>query len=183
MLRLWYAPHTRRMTPKLRILVTCVAIALPIDQLTKYWVATGVPRGEAIPVVDGLFYISHVRNVGAAFGLMQDAPAEWRVLLFATIGVLVLAVTILFFRDLAPGDRASAMALGMILGGAAGNLCDRLVRGEVVDFLHFRLIGGYAWPDFNLADVFIVLGVAALAIELLAAEGKSRAEPPGQPHS
>ena len=67
--------------------------------------------------------------------------------------------------------------MGLILGGALGNLFDRIRFGEVVDFLHFRLWAGYSWPDFNLADSFIVVGVALLLLELLAAEGESRAEP------
>jgi signal peptidase II len=86
-----------------------------------------------------------------------------------------------FFRKLAPGDRLAALALGLILGGAVGNLIDRVTRGEVVDFLHFRLWGGYAWPDFNFADSAIVVGVAILVLELLASEGESRSrdEPSG----
>ena len=84
-----------------------------------------------------------------------------------------------FFRKLAPGDRLSALALGCILGGAVGNLIDRVLRGEVVDFLHFRLWGGYSWPDFNFADSFIVIGVGLLLLELLAAEGESRATQDG----
>ena len=79
------------------------------------------------------------------------------------------------FRQIAPGDRLSALALGLILGGAGGNLIDRIFRGEVVDFLHFRLWGGYSWPDFNLADSFIVVGVGVLVLELLATEGEDRA--------
>jgi signal peptidase II len=84
-----------------------------------------------------------------------------------------------FYRRLAPGERLSALSLGMILGGAGGNLVDRIFRGEVVDFLHFRLWGGYQWPDFNLADSFIVVGVALLLIELLASEAEARGGPAG----
>jgi signal peptidase II len=80
-----------------------------------------------------------------------------------------------FYRQLAPRDRLSALALGLILGGAVGNLIDRVVREEVVDFLHFRLWGGYSWPDFNVADSCIVVGVAILLLELLASEGEKRA--------
>jgi signal peptidase II len=72
------------------------------------------------------------------------------------------------------------MALGLILGGSLGNLSDRAFRGEVVDFLHFRLWQGVAWPDFNVADTCIVLGVTALIIELLASEGAARARRTGR---
>ncbi len=69
-----------------------------------------------------------------------------------------------------------AHPLGLILGGAIGNLIDRIARGEVVDFLHFRLWNGYSWPDFNFADSFIVVGVGFLVLELLASEGETRTE-------
>ena len=68
-----------------------------------------------------------------------------------------------------------ALALALILGGAVGNFSDRILRGEVVDFMHIRWWGGYAWPDFNFADMFIVVGVAALIMDLLASEAASRA--------
>jgi signal peptidase II len=164
------------MTPKLRVLLGCTLVTVPVDQLTKYWVTNRIGLGERVEVIDGFFDLTHVRNPGAAFGLLSQVPDEWRLVGFAFIAVVALMVLSYFFRDLAPGDRFSALALALILGGAVGNMLDRIFRGEVVDFLHFRLVGGYSWPDFNLADTFIVAGVTALAIELLAAEGKSRAE-------
>ena len=93
--------------------------------------------------------------------------------------VVAIGIILSFFRQLAPGDRLSSLALGLILGGACGNLTDRITRDEVVDFLHFRLWGGYSWPDFNLADSFIVVGVAILILELLATEGEDRAASDG----
>ena len=96
---------------------------------------------------------------------------------------MAVFIIISFYRKLGPGEKLSAFALGSILGGAVGNLLDRLFRsgelfnGEVVDFLHFILWGGYSWPDFNLADTFIVSGVGLLILELFATEGESRANP------
>jgi signal peptidase II len=116
-----------------------------------------------------------VRNPGAAFGLFADGDPQIRLAIFIGVSVLAVAIILSFFRQLAPGDRLSALALGLILGGAVGNLLDRVFRGEVVDFLHFRLWRGYSWPDFNLADSFIVVGVGFLVLELLAAEGEDRA--------
>jgi signal peptidase II len=98
-----------------------------------------------------------------------------RLFFFVGISLLALGIIFSFFRQLAPGDRFPAFALGSILGGAAGNLVDRVFRGgEVVDFLQFRLWSGYTWPDFNLADTFIVVGVALLILELLVSEGEDR---------
>ena len=86
--------------------------------------------------------------------------------------LVAIGLILSFFHKLAPGDRFSALSLGLILAGAVGNLLDRIRFGEVVDFLHFRLWGGYSWPEFNLADSFIVVGVMLLVIELLATESE-----------
>ena len=166
------------MTPKLATLLASGAAALLIDQLTKLvvdaWIPAGAPE-RSVAVVDGFFYITHARNPGAAFGLLLDWPWEWRLPVFVGVALLAFAVIGSFYRALAPGERFNALALGLILGGSLGNLIDRLVRGEVIDFLHFRLWGGFSWPDFNVADSCIVVGVTALVIELLAAEGAARA--------
>jgi signal peptidase II len=173
-----YGKGVAAMTRKLRILLTTLLCTLPADQLSKLWVAANVPResfADRIPIIDGFFYISHARNPGAAFGLMIDWAPHWRLLVFVLAFSLASGVVLSFYRGLAPGDRYNAFSLGLIMGGALGNLCDRVMRGEVIDFLHFRLWGDRAWPDFNLADSFIVMGVAALMLELLASEGALRA--------
>jgi signal peptidase II len=132
-----------------------------------------------VSVIDGFFYLTHVRNPGAAFSLFATAPEEFRAPFFIVVTLIAIGLIISFLRKLSPGERLSAFALGLILGGAVGNLIDRLVHGEVIDFLHIRLWAGYSWPDFNLADSFIVVGVALLVLELFASEGEAIADPPG----
>jgi signal peptidase II len=166
------------MTPKLKTLLVTLVCVVPLDQATKAWVAARIPAdsmADRIELIDGFFYITHARNPGAAFGLLVDWPAEWRLVVFLAVAAVAIAVIVSFYRSLAPGERFNAVALGMILGGSLGNLTDRVVRGEVIDFLHFRLWSGFAWPDFNVADTCIVMGVGGLIIELLASEGASRA--------
>ena len=163
------------MIPKLRIALLAFTASLSLDVLTKYMVARHLVFSDKIEVVEGFFYLTHVRNPGAAFGLFASAPATWRLGFFIGISLLALGIVVSFFRKLAPGDRLSSLALGFIAGGALGNLLDRIFRHEVVDFLHFKLWQGYSWPDFNLADSFIVVGVGLLVLELLATEGESRA--------
>jgi len=167
------------MTPKTRIFAAAALISTLLDQASKLTVDAKLDFADRIPVIDGFFYLTHVRNPGAAFGLFADASPTVRVTLFIGITLVALAMIVSFQRRLAPGDRFSALSLGLIMGGAVGNLIDRVFRGEVVDFLHFRLWGGYQWPDFNLADSFIVVGVAFLVIELLAVEGEARSDPAG----
>jgi signal peptidase II len=165
------------MSDKLRVLLVTLVCTLPADQLSKAWVAARIPLTGAaanVPVIDGFFYLSHVRNAGVAFGLIRDWPWEWRLLVFSLILAMGCVVVIVFYRALAPGDRFNAFALGLILGGAFGNLIDRVFRGEVIDFMHFEFWGGFAWPDFNLADAFIVVGVCTLMLELLVSEGARR---------
>jgi signal peptidase II len=163
------------MSPKFRVGLTALAISLPLDQLTKILVDTHLTYADRIPVIEGFFYLTHVRNPGAAFGLFADGDPVHRLTFFIGVSIVAILIILSFFRQIAPGDRLSALALGLILGGAGGNLIDRIFRGEVVDFLHFRLWGGYSWPDFNLADSFIVVGVGMLVLELLATEGEKRA--------
>jgi signal peptidase II len=167
------------MMPKTGIFVGASLVSVLLDQATKLAVAANLGFADRIPVIEDFFYITHARNPGAAFGLFSDAPVVVRLTLFIGITLVALGMVVNFYRKLAPGDRFSALSLGLILGGAVGNLIDRVFRGEVVDFLHFRLWGGYQWPDFNLADSFIVVGVAFLVIELLAAEGEARNGPAG----
>ncbi|MEM7410074.1 MAG: signal peptidase II [Myxococcota bacterium] len=163
------------MTPKHWFTAVAFAIALPLDLITKILVDRNLTYADRIPVIEGFFYLTHVRNPGAAFGLFADSDPQIRLTLFIGVSIVALFIVFSFFRQLAPGDRLSALALGLILGGAVGNLIDRVTRGEVVDFLHFRLWRGFSWPDFNLADAFIVTGVGILVLELLASEGEDRA--------
>lgn len=167
------------MTPKLKVFLVSLGISLPLDQVTKLAVNQWLTYADRLTVIEGFFYLTHVRNPGAAFGLFAESPEPYRGIFFIVVTTVAMLMVLSFYRHLAPGDKLSALALGLILGGAAGNLIDRIRLGEVVDFLHFRLWGGYSWPDFNLADSFIVVGVALLILELLATEGERRADPAG----
>jgi len=163
------------MSPKLRVGLTAFAVSLGLDVLTKELVKSQIHYGDQLAVVEGFFYLTHVRNPGAAFGLFATAPQSVRLAFFIGISSVAIGIILSFFRKLAPGDRLSALALGLILGGAVGNLVDRIRYQEVVDFLHFKLWQGYSWPDFNVADSCIVVGVSLLVLELLATEGEKRA--------
>jgi signal peptidase II len=172
------------MSPKLRVFLVTGGITFALDQLSKEWVIRTLSYSDAVEVISGFFYFTHVRNPGAAFSLFADAPEPFRRWFFGIVTLIAIGMIISFYRKLTPGDRLSALALGSILGGAAGNLMDRFRHGEVVDFLHLRLWQGYSWPDFNLADSFIVIGVGLLILELFAAEGEGLGEdPPGTEHA
>jgi len=163
------------MTPKFRVAIGAFLSVLLLDLATKIAIDSHLSYSDQIPVIPGFFYITHVRNTGAAFGLFADAPQQYRLIFFVSVSLIAVGIIIAFYRKLSPGDRLAALALGLILGGAVGNLVDRIFRQEVIDFLHFRLWRGYSWPDFNVADSAIVVGVGLLILDLLASEGEQRA--------
>jgi len=165
----------RIMSPKQAFALGAFSVSLPLDLASKWIIERTLSYADRVTVIEGFFYLTHVRNPGAAFGLFADGDPRTRLFVFIAVSLLAVLIILSFYRQLAPGDRLSALALGLILGGAIGNLLDRIFRGEVVDFLHFRLWRGYSWPDFNLADSFIVVGVGLLILELLASEGEDRA--------
>ena len=162
------------MTPKLRVFFGAFALLLPADWASKLWVVQNLSYAERVPVIEGVFYISHVRNPGAAFGILADSPEPFRKYFFIFVTIVAGLFVFSFLRNLPAQDIRSALALSLVFSGAVGNFIDRLFRGEVVDFLLVILPGGYSWPDFNFADTFIVVGTGVLLFELLVTEGKSR---------
>jgi signal peptidase II len=139
---------------------------LALDQITKQVMASRFSLHETEPVISGLFNLVHVRNKGMAFGIMNRPGADWGslILLGATLGAVILLL--FWFYRLRPEDRKMAYPLSLILGGAIGNLLDRVRLGEVIDFLDFH-IGPYHWPAFNVADSAITVGTIWLALSLL----------------
>jgi signal peptidase II len=122
------------------------------DQVTKICIRLLLAQGESIPILPSVFYLTHVRNPGAAFGIFPN-----RQLALLVIGLFVVGLILFFLKGLATANRLVAIAFGLALGGALGNLIDRFIYGEVTDFLDFRI-----WPVFNLADTSIVIGVFLL---------------------
>jgi len=134
-------------------------LVLLLDQFTKWLVLDRMNLYESIPVVDGIFYITSHRNPGAAFGILQHQ--QWLFIPVTLIVVAVLAYYLWVFRR----ERSlCSWSFSLILGGATGNLIDRIRMGEVVDFLDFQLIN---YPIFNLADAAIVVGVALFVVDIL----------------
>ncbi len=153
------------MSPKLAWFLTFFVVAYPLDQLTKRWIVSNFYYGETWTLIPGLFDLTHVRNPGGAFSVLAGASADWRLPFFLGAGGIAVVLLLVFLRRLPPEARLSAAALGMILGGALGNLTDRIVYGEVIDWLDVH-IGSYTWPTFNVADSCIVVGVGVLLLEV-----------------
>jgi len=137
-----------------------------IDQMIKIAVQSFMIPGESIPVIPGIFHCTYVLNPGAAFGILEHQRE-----FFIAAGVLLLGGALRFY----PGIRKMGAWLRygtlMLLGGAAGNLIDRIVSGFVVDFLDFRF-----WPVFNLADIAIVIGVGCMIYGILLQDDSEQEE-------
>ena len=142
---------------------------LLLDRLTKRLVAKDISLHDSITVVKRIFYITHVENRGAAFGLFNDSPSEWKIGLLVLFSIVALVIVSALLWRSSHAMTASAVGLSLILGGALGNLWDRLLNGRVVDFL-LVYIGSYQWPAFNVADSAIVIGAGLLVFEILFAK-------------
>ena len=155
-----------RISLKLKLFGPVFALTFAIDQWTKQWILDRFSYGEEQPIIPGFFNLTHVRNPGGAFSFLATLPEGIRLAFFLGTGLLAIVLLLVFLRRIEPRDGLAATAIGGVLGGAIGNLTDRIRFGEVVDFLDFRLIGGYVWPTFNMADCWIVVGVALLMLQM-----------------
>ncbi len=144
-----------------RVLLAFFALLIfGADQVSKYLVLTRLTLGESwspVAFLDRYITVTHVINPGAAFGLFPDQGS-----LFAVIAVVVVVAIVIYYRFLPAHNWFVRLSLGLQLGGALGNLADRLQHGYVVDFIDFKI-----WPVFNLADMAIVTGVGILAYFLM----------------
>src|SRR5437773_6181842 len=144
-------------------------LVLSLDRAAKWIVAKDISLHDTIQVIPGFFRLTHVENRGAAFGLFADSPSEWKITVLVLFSVVALAiVSVLLWRN-SHSMQSTGIGLALILGGALGNLWDRLLSGRVVDFLLFY-VGQYQWPAFNVADSAIVVGASLLVIEILFAK-------------
>jgi signal peptidase II len=144
------------LSAKSKIVFSWVSVILIADQVTKFIVDQKMPLHHSIPVIDNLFSLTYIRNTGAAFGIFSGSAAAFRLpflILFSTIATGLIT------------------ALAFILGGAIGNLIDRIAYGEVIDFLDFYW-SRFHWPAFNLADSFITVGVLITVYYLIKAKGE-----------
>lgn len=149
------------------LLLALVAFTVVIlDQVTKYWVIQTMRLHESIPVVPNLFSITYIRNPGAAFGLLAGSSNAFRMVFFGLTSLFALALLGTILVRLPERDWIGQLSIAGILGGAIGNLIDRLRFGEVIDFLDVY-IDSYHWPAFNVADSAITVGVIFLIIHFM----------------
>jgi len=153
----------------MRLVAALGGIVLILDQAAKWLALRRLAPGVSVSLIDGFFSLTLVLNPGLAFGMLGTVPQGWRwivaLLSIGALGVLAALAT----RLVPEGGLVAAVAIGMIFGGAAGNLIDRARFGAVVDFLDFYW-RGWHWPAFNVADSAISVGVSLLALRMLTAD-------------
>ena len=148
-----------------------IALIFVLDQLTKRLVVSAYELGESLPVIPGFFSLTYLRNRGGAFGVLAGLPEGWRVAFFVVFALATVAALVWMLRNSEPDDLVQRLALSAVIGGAVGNLYDRIRYGDVIDFLDVYA-GDWHWPAFNVADSFISCGVVLLVIGSLRATAR-----------
>jgi signal peptidase II len=150
------------------------ALVVLVDRITKHIVAQQLPNGQTFTVIPGIFRISDVHNTGAAFSMFAEnaSPVTVRNILIAFSAVAVIVIFGMLWR-VGRALTLTSVALALILGGAFGNLYDRVRYHYVIDFLEVRIVH-YHWPDFNVADSCIVIGACLLMIEIFRPQPTNR---------
>lgn len=152
---------------KLPWLLLISAVIITLDRITKSIVSSHIPLGDGILVIPGFLRITHWLNEGAAFSLFADSASP-NAVRWGLIGFSAVAATAVLIALIRLGSRITlpTVALALVLGGALGNLHDRIAYGSVVDFIEVHIFG-YHWPDFNVADSSIVVGACLLLLDSL----------------
>lgn len=134
-----------------------VISVLAADQLTKYYITKNFFATQSLPIIRNIFHITYVQNPGAAFGILKN-----KTIFFIAVSLLIIGFILFYLRYIPPNKLLLRFGLALQIGGALGNLIDRIRYGYVIDFLDFRI-----WPVFNIADIAIVTGVGILAYEII----------------
>jgi signal peptidase II len=158
------------LSAKWKIVGAWVAAIVVVDQVTKAVVDRTMPLHHSIPIIDGFFNLTYIRNTGAAFGIFSGSHEVFRLPFLIGVAILAIGFILMMLKRLRDGETGLTLALAFILGGAAGNLIDRILYGEVIDFLDVYW-SHYHWPAFNVADSCITIGVGITLFYLIRAKG------------
>ena len=164
---------------RLRYLWITLAVVV-LDRATKAWFESQTPVGWRHELISNFVYLVHSRNPGIAFGVLSDSASVWTRIVLIGGSVAVIAVLAWLLVSLRSGSLTLA-GIAFLLGGAAGNLTDRIAHGAVTDFFEV-LLGSYAWPAFNVADSAITIGAILIILDFIFSPHTDRARPPQQEH-
>ena len=154
------------MRRKYLILVVVFCVVLLFDQITKAYVHRALHQYQSVEIIRDFFHITHVRNTGAAFGLFAGPAHPLRTALFIVVSGIAIGAILLIYRRIEDDDTLHALAFSLLLGGAVGNLVDRVWMGHVIDFLDFHWYDHH-WPAFNFADSAICGGIGLIILNMV----------------
>jgi len=164
--------------------VLIVAAVVALDQLTKHLVQRAIGLHESRSVIDGFLSLTHGRNPGIAFGVLSEGGLPFQAVALTVVGLVSVAALSVYAARVPPDQKLRLTALALVVGGAIGNLIDRVRYGSVVDFIHVYW-GRHQWPDFNVADSAISVAVVLLILEGFVSHRQEAAggtrPPPGAP--
>lgn len=155
--------NTAALAGKLRYLFVSFAV-IALDQWTKWLIEIHLPQHTAQQIIPGFLNLTHVRNTGVAFGLFASHGMNGGSWLLTLLGLAALAAVAIYFWFASPHDRLLLVSLALVVGGAIGNLIDRMSSGAVTDFIDVY-VGTWHWPSFNVADSAISVGIVLMAID------------------
>jgi len=169
------------MKRKYLITLITVAVIVILDQFTKWLVSTRMSLSDTTEVIPGFFSLHYLTNTGAAFGLFRNMDERFRGVFFIGVSLLAMGMVVFYLVKSEDEKIFFPISLAMVIGGALGNIMDRIRLGHVTDFLLFeatfmgqktvnfldRYVGGHYWPSFNVSDTAIVIGIFGMAIDLL----------------
>ncbi len=154
------------MSRRYTLFAAAAGLVVLFDQITKYYIHEKMPLHSSIPVIEGFFNLTYIRNPGAAFGFLATAPPAFRAVFFIAVTVAAILLILYYVRRYGSEEPQFMLPLSLIIGGAVGNLVDRVRFGDVIDFLDVY-IGTHHWPAFNVADSAISVGALLLLYEML----------------
>lgn len=161
------------MSYKYKVLLIVAPLVLFLDQITKWWVLKTLSIGERVPVINGFWEWVHIRNPGAAFGILGESWFAYRLPFFFVVSVLALGVIAYIFLKTDACDRFNPIPMSLITAGVLGNFIDRVRFGNVVDFISLRIQGrqvwgvDLVWPAFNVADSAITLALLLMIVRMI----------------
>ncbi len=153
------------MDTRLRTAATLAACVIVPDQIVKAVIQRKYELWATDPIIPGAFNLVHVRNMGVAFGFLNNPDSTWQIWFFAMVTLFAVGFIYYLLTTADKGDRFFIWGLGLVLSGALGNLIDRMRFGFVVDFLDFY-VGPHHWPAFNIADIAITCGAFLILISM-----------------
>ena len=147
------------------LLLFVAGFVVLLDQVTKVWVDRNMRVYDSQTIIPGIFDLHYIRNTGAAFGFLSGSQEAFRIPFFILVSLVAVGIILFLFHKLEDSEVMMPVALSLVLGGAVGNLADRIRLGEVIDFILFHY-KTFRWPAFNVADIAITVGVFLLILRI-----------------